>query len=361
MGTASDTKYQSLRESITNAIQAGEYCAGQRLPGERELASRFGVSYMTARRAVSDLVEAELLERRPGSGIYLRSRSAERLSATTINLIATPAEGSISKAFLRFGVQQAELRGWNSRITRMHNGYERPTVRAILEGDPALLLLDTMREWTLLNDTLRAAEGRVVLVANQLADQGVPSVVGDDRVGIRLACEMLVKAGHRNIAMVSTNPAHPVTHIQVETWRSSLAALGGDAAESAFIYADWEDFGDRIAPSYEAVRQALMSPDRKFTALICLQDEIALGALAACRECGCPVPDGMSLICCGDSTLMEYASPPVTVIDVDLEGHVKAAFELVEAALAGALTPEKRLRLITPRVVERKSVSTPSR
>ena len=66
-------KHLQVREAITLAIRSGEFPSGSRLPGERELARRFGASHMTARRAVTEMIEADLLERRTHQGTFVRS------------------------------------------------------------------------------------------------------------------------------------------------------------------------------------------------------------------------------------------------------------------------------------------------
>jgi GntR family transcriptional repressor for pyruvate dehydrogenase complex len=53
---------------MTAAIVAGEFSPGQRLPPERELAARFGVSRNVVREAVNELRSRGLLETRQGSG-----------------------------------------------------------------------------------------------------------------------------------------------------------------------------------------------------------------------------------------------------------------------------------------------------
>lgn len=47
------------------------YAPGDGLPSEAELAQRFGVNRHTLRRAVDELVDAGLLERRHGLGIFV--------------------------------------------------------------------------------------------------------------------------------------------------------------------------------------------------------------------------------------------------------------------------------------------------
>ena len=101
--TATRPKHEIVRETLTQNLRAGEFEVGRRLPGDKELAARFGVSYMTARKAVNELVEASLLERRIGDGTYVRAGSQQRLSTTTLNLICTAYEGSTTKSVFGIG------------------------------------------------------------------------------------------------------------------------------------------------------------------------------------------------------------------------------------------------------------------
>jgi DNA-binding LacI/PurR family transcriptional regulator len=112
--------------------------------------------------------------------------------------------------------------------------------------------------------------------------------------------------------------------------------------------------------AYEVVRCRLESDWQRVSALVCLGDELALGALAACREAGKSVPERMSLVNSGDSALMAFAHPPVTVIDVDLERHIELAMQMLEAAVQGALPREDRRRLVEPRLIKRGSVAAPA-
>ena len=53
------------------ALDAGEWRAGDRLPTERDLASRYGCSLITIRRALSELVRESRLERTRGRGTFV--------------------------------------------------------------------------------------------------------------------------------------------------------------------------------------------------------------------------------------------------------------------------------------------------
>jgi len=56
---------------LTSALDAGEWRPGDRLPTERDLASRYGCSLITIRRALSELVREQRLERTRGRGTFV--------------------------------------------------------------------------------------------------------------------------------------------------------------------------------------------------------------------------------------------------------------------------------------------------
>ncbi|HEX5327491.1 MAG TPA: FadR/GntR family transcriptional regulator [Acetobacteraceae bacterium] len=64
--------YQEIARRIDAMIQDGLYQIGDRLPAERELAQRLGVSRPSTREAVIALEVAGVVEVRTGSGIYVR-------------------------------------------------------------------------------------------------------------------------------------------------------------------------------------------------------------------------------------------------------------------------------------------------
>src|SRR6185295_18421138 len=71
-------KYQIIRQSLSDAIASGEYQPGQRLPSESELVKTFDASRPTVNRALRELQLSGAIERRAGSGSYVRADAAAR-------------------------------------------------------------------------------------------------------------------------------------------------------------------------------------------------------------------------------------------------------------------------------------------
>ena len=63
-------KYQQVFEALQREILSGRYQPGQKLPSEAALVKRFGASRITVGRALRELQQAGLIERRAGSGTY---------------------------------------------------------------------------------------------------------------------------------------------------------------------------------------------------------------------------------------------------------------------------------------------------
>ncbi|MCE5342826.1 MAG: GntR family transcriptional regulator [Eubacteriales bacterium] len=63
--------YQQLMRRLKNDVIAGVYPAGGRIPSEQALCANYGVSRVTVRKALLDLVQDGLLLRRQGKGTFV--------------------------------------------------------------------------------------------------------------------------------------------------------------------------------------------------------------------------------------------------------------------------------------------------
>ena len=79
--------YEQVKQHITRKIQDGSWPAGHRVPSEHELVAQFGISRMTANRALRELVDQGRVVRVAGVGSFV----AENKPQSTLLQIASIA------------------------------------------------------------------------------------------------------------------------------------------------------------------------------------------------------------------------------------------------------------------------------
>ena len=353
---AARPKHEIVRDTLTQNLRAGEFEVGRRLPGDKELAARFGVSYMTARKAVNELVEASLLERRIGDGTYVREGSQQRLSTTTLNLICTAYEGSTTKTFLQMAGVAAQDLGWRSHVIRTHSDHEIGALRAITGGELCLILADEELFRGPLNKAIRGAGGRTVVLGARMGGD-VAAVLADDARAVEIAFEHLRERGHRNIALLCNHIENTNEQIQIAVWQAQLAADGNASQrENWRIETKTPRFQCASRYAYDAMMSWLRSDaSQNVSAVISIGDELSVGASCACREFGRAIPGDLSLVNLNDAPAMEFSNPRITCVDIDLESHVARAIEVLRAGLRGAATSPDA-QLVEPRLIARESV-----
>lgn len=94
-------KFQRLREKLRQVITSGEFEG--KLPGERQLAKRFGVNAKTLSKALTDLAAEGLLDRSIGRGTYVKGTIPAPAELGRWLLLADPASA------------ESELVGWLRR------------------------------------------------------------------------------------------------------------------------------------------------------------------------------------------------------------------------------------------------------
>lgn len=84
--------YRQIKELMTNSLESGEWKPGDLIPSESLLATRFGVSQGTVRKAIDEMAAEHLLVRRQGKGTFVASHSDPRSFFRFLRLAANEGE-----------------------------------------------------------------------------------------------------------------------------------------------------------------------------------------------------------------------------------------------------------------------------
>ena len=103
--------YVKIREDIRADITKGIVKRGEKLPSEDELAARYGVSRMTVRQGITDLIDEGLLYRRQGVGTFVAQLHVERDHSRLTNFfeISKMNGVQVSERILKLEVIPAKL------------------------------------------------------------------------------------------------------------------------------------------------------------------------------------------------------------------------------------------------------------
>jgi DNA-binding LacI/PurR family transcriptional regulator len=178
--------------------------------------------------------------------------------------------------------------------------------------------------------------------------QAASTIRCDDREGGRLLMRHLLGLGHRRIGLISV----PVSeHLGIA---ERMAGLREEAAASDFAFdACPLVYGDFSVKSGADAASELLSQHADLTAIIALNDRMAMGAIQTVTQQGRRVPDDVSVVGFDNLSTAEMVNPPLTTIDQHGAEIGTQAAEI----LLGMLEDKHQMvqRVLAPTLVERAS------
>jgi DNA-binding LacI/PurR family transcriptional regulator len=174
-------------------------------------------------------------------------------------------------------------------------------------------------------------------------------VLFDNRSGVSYALEQLHDLGHRQITVLRA-PGSPTADRPAET----VAAAEADRLhlDVSVVTAPYELDGATL------VAREVLGASRRPTAVFCLCDSIAYGVYGAARQLGLKIPDDLSVVGYDNHPVSALLAPALTSFDWDSDHLVKAAVDMVLAAIDGKRRRRRRV-VIQPTLSLRESTAPP--
>jgi len=183
--------YIQIRETLRKQIKQGDLKPGQKLPSEGELAAQFGVSRMTARQGISDLIDEGLLYRRRGIGTFVAQFHVERDHNRLTGFFDTPETEEFD---FDFRLLCREIVSAKLMIAK---------ALALQEGEPAIRI-----------KTLRLAHGVPVTMHDEYIPYKLCPALLQEDLDCRSAWQVLETYGYRvkhAVQVVEAKPADAET------------------------------------------------------------------------------------------------------------------------------------------------------
>ncbi|MGP0585425.1 LacI family DNA-binding transcriptional regulator [Paenibacillus timonensis] len=201
------------------------------------------------------------------------------------------------------------------------------------------------------DQTLRAMEVPVVLVATKSEYADIPYVKVDDHQAAYDACAYLIRRGHRRMAMIG-GPPHDVIagEPRIAGFRAALADHGLPAEEAPVL-----DGGFTFAGGCKAAEE-LLRQSPKVTGVFAAGDEMAIAVISTAARLGIAVPAQLSVIGYDNLKLAEMSYPPLTTVAQPLADMGRlAATKLMSRIETGQ---SEAGEIMPHQVIERGTVST---
>lgn len=170
----------------------------------------------------------------------------------------------------------------------------------------------------------------VVYAYTQSSDPNDLSLVPDDEQGGRVATEHLLAQGRRKVAHITGPTRFDAVRLRERGMRTALDEAGLSVAGSQVLTGPWSEAWGREAVGI------LLAQHPDVDAVFCGSDQIARGVADALRERGVGIPDDIAVVGFDNwEVIAEATRPPLTTVDMNLEGLGKEAAQRLLARIRG--------------------------
>ncbi|MBP5232075.1 MAG: LacI family DNA-binding transcriptional regulator [Planctomycetes bacterium] len=342
--------YLQIADGVSGMIAAEGLREGDRLPSMEELARRFGVNKLTVIKALRELQRHGKVYSVPVRGTFVGKVPATVDTVGVVSLVMVPGATGYYHLTLLDALREALAASRTSLLHLPVRGLNEGEILAIARdcGAQAFLIVGWCPD-ELLAQFSKEFPGRVGLLDYSATGVALDAAVQDNAAGMTAAMAALCPPGKAARVAVIAGPADQ--QVSVERYQGVEAAAKANPrlsivrAEGSFSFA-----------SGQAAMEQLLERKEKFDGVVCMNDEMALGAMAAARGHGLEAP--------GDFWLLGYDDIPaaqavgLSTVAAPVADMGRAAVEQLQRRLAAPGAPCLR-QSFTPWPVWRATAPAP--
>ena len=254
-------------------------------------------------------------------------QSQSKRTIREIDCVYARTAGSLIDPFFTTLMHHVEVeamaQGYNLRYQFSIADLEPEKFSSSLSNVEAAIVLGRIDERAL--KSLRKYYRHLVCTGLQETDFPVDQVIASGYRAAYSCVEYLIALGHRDICYLGET-------INEQRYQGYADAMRAHGVEDSLPYVAEAPFSP--AGGFEAVNRLLES-ERPFTAILCANDMLAMGAMKALREHGLRIPRDVSLVGINDMETVRYLDPMLTTVHVPLEEMGRHAARLLIDQIEG--------------------------
>ena len=332
-------KYIQVADTLRREIARGVFRDGQTLMTEEELRVRFDVSRQTVRQAIALLEDDGLVDRRRGSGTYVRHGPRRHQGMIQVGVVATYITDYIFPSILRGIEETLNKSGAVMSLSATYNDSrtERGILERMLDGQIDGLIFEgnrTAKDTPNADLFVRFRERNIpVLFINGIYPgmSDIPHVQMDDYAGGRTAAETALDRGYRRLSGVfKTDDVQGQERLA--GFVDEIRARGMNVPEDRLLRFGTEE-RMTLFRTPAGQRFLAMLKRREADCVVCYNDVFAATLIDYVKSQGMRMPEDLGIIGFDNAMFSQMVSPQLTTL-----GHPQEEF--------GALAAEKILRMI---------------
>lgn len=300
--------WMQVYKGIKRILTETDVRPGTKLPSLRRSGELLSISYLTVSKAIDRLVDDGTLAVREGSGIYIHERGDRILDAVGVlmcegkysSMIAEMFHG-ISRELSGAGIDMIvhsdpSLDSCQRFIRRIVK--ERKSVGLVVYGEE----LFTGRLF--IEEILSAVP---IVVLNRCQPLPVDGLVySDDDQGMAELVEALAEKGHQRVLYFSCYRDNSISSLR-------RAAFEREAQARSIEYEVQEGVNDDEAGYLNAMRAVVEK--KQFSAIVCWNDNIALGAIRFLQTQGIRIPEDIAVVGYGNLDFADKIHPRLSTVE----------------------------------------------
>jgi LacI family transcriptional regulator len=311
-----------------------------------------------ANKALTEEVVKRVREAAQRMG-YRRNRLASGLRTNrtmTVGLLIPDITNTLFPPIVRGVESILEPAGYAAIIVNTDNDLERESqlIEVLLErGVDGIIDAAAHRSDP---RVVEIAQGNFPIVTVNRFVEGakVPSVVNDDAEGVRMLLRHLYAAGHRKITHIAGPKTLSTGLERRRAFEQTAKKMGLDVPDQAVVLAERfdEEAGWKCA-------ETLNQSNLDFSAILCANDRLAIGAIDYLRKHGLECPEDISVTGFNDLPFLDRISPGLTTVRVEQFEVGRLSAELLVKLMKDSDADVPNSTVLPVQLIERESVTAP--
>lgn len=365
-----DALYKKIINHIEQMILTGSLKSGDLVPSEFELAEEFGVSRITAKKAMDLLAQRNLIYRIKGKGSFvcekteiLKSAKPAESSMSNVVALILPYPSSLDKSIDLVHAISNVLKesGYylTVHISNRDTEEERKIIKDLVKNGVRGIILCPVshRKNTDIFNWLYINNYPIVIVANFIDMLPISCVLSDNLNGGYMAASHLLELGHKEIVYItdlaldySTSVANryfgfckALKENSVDLKDDNLICVDQLSDNAVAALKNYDSSKSYLLDPLKRVLDSLINRPNRCTAAFAMGDHLAIYLIKAALEMNISIPNDFSIIGFGNAENGTYLEVSLSTIEMNFYKVGEEAGKLIIEKINNYTNENKRI------------------